>query len=69
MTDSQTKPRCDHCPSRTPFRPDPECVQRARDHYFEPPLDEGIREIVIALVSNGGETFESCEGGRGHSFP
>jgi hypothetical protein len=61
--------RCDHCPSKTPFRPDPEKVQRAREQYFEPPLDEGIREIVIALVSNGVETFESCEGGRGHSFP
>ena len=60
---------CDHCPGRTPFRPDPETVQRAREQYFEPPLDEGIREIVIALISNGVESFESCEGGHGHSFP
>jgi hypothetical protein len=44
-------------------------VQRARESHFEPPLDEGIREIVITLVANGVETFESCEGGRGHSFP
>lgn len=61
--------RCDHCPSRTPLRPDPENLQRAKELHFEPPLDEGIREIVTTLVANGVETFESCEGGRGHSFP
>jgi hypothetical protein len=72
---AETKPsnqdyqRCDHCPGRTPFRPDPESLQRARDFHFETPLDDGIREIVITLVANGVETFESCEGGRGHSFP
>ncbi len=54
---------------KTPFRPDPESIQRARESYFEPPLDEDIREIVITLVASGIETFESCEGGRGHSFP
>ena len=53
---------------KTPLRPDPECIQRARELCFEPPLDEDIREIVITLVANGVETFESCEGGRGHSF-
>jgi hypothetical protein len=53
--------RCDHCPSRTPFRPDPESIQRARDLHFEPPLDEGIRDVVITLVANGVETFESWE--------
>jgi hypothetical protein len=62
--------RCEHCPGRTPFRPDPETIQRAQnEHYFQPPLDEGIREIVLTLVANGVETFESCEGGTGHSFP
>jgi hypothetical protein len=69
MGSAEGPTRCDHCPGRTPFRPDPESVQRARQSYFEPPLDEGIREIVITLVANGVETFESCEGGRGHSFP
>jgi hypothetical protein len=44
-------------------------VQRAREMRFDPPLDEGIREIVVVLVGNGVETFESCEGGRGHCFP
>ena len=55
--------------NRTPFRPDPEKIQRAKDLQFEPPLDEGIREIVATLLQNGVETFESCEGGRGHSYP
>jgi hypothetical protein len=32
-------------------------------------LDSGIREIVIAMHAAGVETFESCEGGRGHAFP
>jgi len=53
----------------TPFRPDPANLERAREFQFEPELDEGIREIVITLIKNGVETFESCEGGRGHSFP
>jgi hypothetical protein len=55
--------------SQTPFRPDPETIQRAKEYHFDPPLDHGIRDIVIALVANGVETFESCEGGKGHSFP
>lgn len=61
--------RCEQCPSRTPFRPDPERIQRARELDFEPPLDAGIRDIVVALIANGIETFESCEGGQGHSYP
>jgi hypothetical protein len=61
--------RCEHCPGRTLFRPDPENLARARELHFEPPLDEGIREIVTMLIANGVETFESCEGGEGHSFP
>ena len=31
-----------------------------------PPLDTGIEEIVNILISAGIETFESCEGGKGH---
>ncbi len=69
MEAAAVKRRCEHCPSRTPLRPDPESIQRARELYFEPPLDEGIRGIVHILVSNGVETFESCQGGPGHSFP
>lgn len=55
--------------TQTPFRPDPEKVQRATAGIFEPPLDDGIKHIVLTLVANGVETFESCEGGTGHSFP
>lgn len=61
--------RCAHCPGRTPFRPDPENLARAKELQFEPPLDKGIRDIVIMLIANGVETFESCEGGNGHCFP
>jgi hypothetical protein len=61
--------RCEQCPSRTPLRPDPTNLQHARMGIFEPPLDEGIRDIVLTLLANGVETFESCEGGDGHSFP
>jgi hypothetical protein len=61
--------RCPNCPRRTPFRPDPESIRRAKDLHFEPPLDEGIREIVVVLAANGIETYESCEGGPGHSYP
>ena len=32
-------------------------------------LDRGIRREVEVLMSNGIETFESCEGGAGHSYP
>jgi hypothetical protein len=31
-------------------------------------VDAGIRSIVEILASNGVETFESCEGGKGHAF-
>jgi hypothetical protein len=40
---------------------------------FEPQtemrVDAGIRRAVCILRSEGIETFESCEGGPGHSFP
>lgn len=54
---------------KTPFRPNPQAIQQARELVFDPPLDEGIREIVIVLASNEVETFESCQGGDGHCFP
>jgi hypothetical protein len=66
--DGNRKPLCDDCPCRTPFRPT-ESLQRAQQLLFEPPLDDGIREILLVLVGNGVETFESCEGGPGHSYP
>jgi hypothetical protein len=36
---------------------------------YEPPLDRGIRDAVVALRAASIETFESCEGGLGHSYP
>ena len=32
-------------------------------------LDAGIAEAVAVLMEYGVETFESCEGGEGHSYP
>jgi hypothetical protein len=69
MQEQNQQMRCDHCPSKTPFRPDPTKLDLAKRGIFEPPLDEGIRDMVLTLLANGVETFESCEGGRGHSFP
>jgi hypothetical protein len=70
MTDDRAAvTRCEDCPGRTPLRPDPDNLKRAQNSVFLPPLDEGIRDIVITLLANGVETFESCEGGKGHSFP
>lgn len=35
---------------------------------YDPPLDEGIAEYVEVLQAGGIETFESCQGGDGHSY-
>ena len=32
-------------------------------------LDHGIRKAVEVLRANGIDTYQSCEGGSGHSFP
>jgi hypothetical protein len=65
----RTRSLCHQCPARTPLRPDPDNIQRAQGLDFEPPLDEGIRDAVHILISAGVETYESCEGGDGHSYP
>ena len=36
---------------------------------FDPPLDPGIARYVTELSEYGIETYESCEGGPGHSYP
>jgi len=36
---------------------------------IDPPLDPGITQIVDVLRGAGVETFESCEGGKGHAYP
>jgi hypothetical protein len=59
---------CTACPCRTPFMADPTKLAEARELYFEPPLDEGIREIVLTLIAQGIQTYESCQGGAGHSY-
>ncbi len=41
---------------------------RRRDLKCDPPLDAGIRNAVEALQTAGIDTFESCEGGKGHSY-
>ena len=43
--------------------------KRHRGDYADGELDEGIAPIVKILQENGVETFESCEGGEGHTFP
>ena len=35
---------------------------------YEPPLDPGISRAVHILNGAGIETFESCQGGEGHSY-
>lgn len=37
-------------------------------HEFDSPLDKGIQKAVHVLVEAGVETFESCQGGRGHAY-
>ena len=36
---------------------------------YSPPLDKGIQREVKILAEGGIETYESCEGGIGHSYP
>jgi len=37
-------------------------------HVYDPPLDKGIEQAVQVLRAAGVETFESCQGGNGHSY-
>lgn len=36
---------------------------------YSPSLDKSIEKEVAILVEGGIETYESCEGGKGHSYP
>lgn len=36
---------------------------------FDPPLDPGIASYVHILHQAGIETYESCQGGKGHTYP
>lgn len=42
---------------------------KSKDKEFSPPLDKGIEKFVLILNQFGIETYESCEGGRGHAYP
>ena len=35
---------------------------------YDPPLDKGIAPVVELLASHEVETYESCQGGTGHSY-
>lgn len=55
----------------TEHRPrSPTCIAAAiyREEDY-PTLDAGIRRAVQVLIDHEVETFESCEGGPGHSYP
>ena len=42
---------------------------KSKNKVFEPPLDKGIEKYVLILNEFGIETYESCQGGRGHAYP
>jgi hypothetical protein len=44
-------------------------MRKHKRTQFSPPLDKGIQKAVHVLVNAGIETFESCQGGKGHSYP
>jgi hypothetical protein len=46
-----------------------EAEQFEREYGGDDGIDLGIREYVKLLRLNGIETYESCEGGPGHSYP
>ncbi len=41
---------------------------KGKRNKFSPPLDKGIERFVLILRENGIETYESCEGGKGHAY-
>jgi hypothetical protein len=41
----------------------------ARKKKLNHEFDKGIRREVEILQAAGKEAFESCEGGKGHTFP
>ncbi len=45
-----------------------EIIEMSGPKVFDPPLDKGIETYVRLLHAYGIETYESCEGGEGHSY-
>jgi len=42
---------------------------KSKNKEFDPPLDKGIEKAVLILNQFGIETYKSCQGGRGHTYP
>jgi hypothetical protein len=67
LAERQKKVLAPYAPKRT----GPE-MKRGRHRRSAPPrpgrLDLGIRRAVEVLKAAGIETFESCEGGKGHAY-
>lgn len=43
-------------------------TEKINRYSFSQPLDEGIEREVLVLRKAGIETYESCQGGKGHAF-
>ena len=56
------------CQERTGRRGHAQQYEATVSRDFFPPLDEGIAAAVVILCDAGIETYESCEGGPGHSY-
>ena len=52
-----------------PIRPKERPVDRSPSPPVAFKLDKGIKRAVEVLQQAGIETYESCEGGPGHSYP
>ncbi|WP_341022307.1 hypothetical protein [Brevundimonas diminuta] len=46
-----------------------DCPQQSYASSDDADMDPGIRPYVDALRAEGFETFESCQGGKGHAYP
>ena len=67
-TKSQNKPQADSVGSVFD-PPRDKYARRAVEILAKVGLDKGIERAVLILVNAGIETYESCEGGPGHSYP
>jgi hypothetical protein len=52
-------------PSESPSTPEPQSAHRKVSGQIDP----GVRQAVQRFQEHGIETFESCEGGKGHAYP
>ena len=54
---------------RTGYAVLPDYIPMESTGSYDPPLDPGIAEAVVALRQANVETFESCQGGLFHAYP